>query len=268
MEFAVQVQLNAHLQDINATTAGWAENLEGSYHPHKIRSYTLIHYVRSGKGVLNIGGKTYQVNGGQAFIMRPGEMATYAADDQNPWVYNWASFTGRLTADFGALPPVFDLPEDALPVLKDLHNVISPDGKHPGDLVYRLSCDLLLFYGKYLKHEEKQVDYIQQILNHIQRCYMEKLSVEDFADQFGIDRRYMSRQFKKKLGHTIQEHILKTRMAQAERYLEMGCSVKQTAGLCGYSAVSTFSKLFKRTYGITPKYWRNGVQEETAQRLT
>ena len=259
--YSVQVLLNPMLKDINPTRAGWAINTPGfspppNDSPYEQPDYVLIHYVRSGHGTIAVNGTVYPVGAGQAFIIPPGLKASYRADLKDPWVYQWVGFTGALAMYFATLPPVIDLPTDYFPTLCTLHERIDHRTQdNEDDIAYRLASDLLIFYANVLKPKRSNVNYVQQILDHVQLCYMQKISVEQLADSFGLDRRYLSRQFKKKMGCTIQQHILNVRMTQGRRLLALGYSVAETAALCGYSAPSIFSKLFKQVYGESPREW-------------
>lgn len=266
--FAVQVLLNPGLRDINPERAGWATNNPGYVPPvgdtsDMSRNYVLIHYVRSGCGTLRMGEAVHHVCAGQAFIIMPGQEATYKADMKDPWAYQWVGFTGTLSEYFSALPPVFNVPDDQFLTLRMLHTRISLQSlSEEDDLAYRLASDLLIFYANILKPKHSRVNYVQQILDHVQLFYMQKISVEDLADRFGLDRRYLSRKFKEKIGCTIQQHILNVRLTQGRRFLALGYSVAETSALCGYSSPTIFSKLFKKNYGETPREWTKRLSNE------
>lgn len=269
--FEVGLILNPMLSDINPVQAGWAINTPGyspppNNSPYERRSEVIIHWIRSGCGYLTLDKTVYPVHPGQAFIILPGQDAFYQADMKDPWTYHWIGFTGALSSAFSSLPPVFDVPEGFFPTLRTVHERIDHQTQAAeDDLAYRLAADLLVFYANELKPKRKKVDYVQQILDHVQLCYMQKISVEGYAEQFGLDRRYLSRLFKKKIGCTIQQYILNVRMSQGRRLLALGCSVAETAALCGYSASSIFSKLFKKCYGESPREWTKRKLKEQAE---
>ena len=265
MSYALQKLLNPHLHDLNPVFTGEAACLPGENHPSSAGSFnsTIIHYIRSGTGLFYTKTETYKVMPGQAFIIRPGEEVDYIADEKDPWVYAWVGFTGALSGAFSSLPPVFDVPDDMFPHLKNSFDW-DDMSEYWG---YQLATDLLLFYAKILRPRAKKVDYVQEILDHVQLFYMEKLSVEAFARQYGMDRRHLTRQFKKKVGITIQDYILRVRIYEGCRYLRMGYSVKETATLCGYSSASIFSKLFKREHGFSPTEWKEQVDRNVIKQV-
>ena len=60
---------------------------------------TICFYVLSGTGTLmadNAKGdtQTYSVKSGQGFMIFPGQINTYIADEQLPWEYMWIEFDG------------------------------------------------------------------------------------------------------------------------------------------------------------------------------
>ena len=80
--------------DLNLYQYGWerTEPLH-SYGPHA-RNHYLFHYVISGKGVLFANEQKYAIEGGHGFLIAPGQVTTYRADEQNPWEYTWIEFDG------------------------------------------------------------------------------------------------------------------------------------------------------------------------------
>ena len=59
-----------------------------------VRTQYLLHFVISGKGTYSVGGVTYPVKAGQAFLIKPSEVTYYQADREAPWEYMWMAFDG------------------------------------------------------------------------------------------------------------------------------------------------------------------------------
>ena len=81
---------------------------------------------------------------------------------------------------------------------------------------------------------------------------MEDLSIKKLSSLFGFERTYLYRLFKKKVGVSIKDYVIKTRMNKAKLFLEKGYNVNSTATLVGYNDSFNFSKAFKKHYGISP----------------
>lgn len=80
--------------DLNLYQFGWERCAPlHSFGPH-IRNHYLFHYVISGKGVLLANDTRYEIEGGAGFLIPPGEVTTYTADEACPWEYAWIEFDG------------------------------------------------------------------------------------------------------------------------------------------------------------------------------
>ena len=228
---------NRNLSDLNPLVAGEERCLPGHSFGPAVREYTLLHYVLSGRGVLYAGGNAYPVQAGQVFVICPGEVTTYTADDETPWHYRWIGFDGKLSADFSRLPPVIDCPQRFFP---------------PEESEYRLAASLMELYDHLFSEERVGNPHVLRVENYIRSQYMQPIRVEQIADQLHLDRRYLARLFKEHTGCTVQEYLIRVRLEAAAGYLRRGLSVTEAAVLSGYSDVSNFSKMFKRHYGIPP----------------
>ena len=73
-----------------------------------IRDHYLIHLVVSGKGVFEVGGRTYEVVPGDLFFARPSQLIRYTADEAQPWEYSWVGFNGACAHKLAAQLPFTD----------------------------------------------------------------------------------------------------------------------------------------------------------------
>lgn len=236
---------NLQLQELNPVIAGRHRCKSGHrFGPH-IRSYTLLHYVLSGKGTLFIDQKEYPVKAGQVFLILPGQVTTYEADLKDPWNYCWVGFDGSLSRSFTSLPPVFSLDEQIFAGIFPAENEQNPELWITGGL-YRL-------YAKLFKPPMEENTHVQKVKNFIRTGYMDELTVEGIAKSLGLDRRYLSRLFKEHTGSSIQEYLIHTRMEAADQYLRQGYAVQEAAALSGYRDVPNFSRMYKLHYGTAPK---------------
>ena len=256
MSAPFQLLFDLGLEDLNPIMAGEDDLLPGHQVHPLLFNYVVIHHVRRGCGTLYMRGEEFHVKAGQGFIMLPGEKAHYKADQQDPWEYAWIGFTGKLAHHFSALPPVFELPNGVFPHMYDLRHADSSIG-------YLLASDLFFLYGKLLNPRQAERDYTQLIIEHIQKNYMQKLSVEDFAIRFNMDRRYLSQQFKEKMGFTIRSYLTETRLTQAAALIRQGYSSKDASEACGFGNVSNFHKMFRNRFGMTPLEWKLRFSESS-----
>lgn len=257
MPNAFQRVFSPGLHDFNPIMAGEGSPIPGSVTQFSAESSgVLIHYIFHGQGLIYINGKAYPAHTGQIFILDPAEDVSFISDPEDPCFYRWVGFTGALCYQFTTLPPVLDMDEDPFPSLKYLQDPTKP-------LDYLLAGDLFHLYCKFLQPKNRKQDHILEIIGHIQKHYMDDLSVERFAKQYGLDRRYLSRQFKKRTGYTIRGYITEVRLDASRNYLMQGYSGKEVAALCGFSDTSNFYKLFKARRGMNPSDWRKDQLSKT-----
>lgn len=244
-----QFLLKQNFQDLNPLTIGEAECPPGRRTTLDMRTSSVLHYVRKGCGTLHTGGKVYDVKAGDFFFVPIGEIASCISDPDDPWEYQWISFTGVLSHDFTQLPSVFTLPQDIVDRLYDLR-------KPEDNIGFRVASDLFLLHSKLIKPQTTPRDYVQQIIDYVRTSYMHKLSIEKLAKELGVDRCHLSRLFKAKMNISIQDYILRIRLAESKRYLKYGYSIKETAMLCGFNDPPNYTRLFVREEGITPSVWK------------
>lgn len=237
---------NRFLQDLNPIVAGDQQCAPGHRFGPYIRGYTLIHFVRSGKGKFYARGAEYEVTAGQAFLILPGEVTTYEADLEEPWHYCWVGFDGSLTHRFEQLQPVLSIDET-------LFLNIFPPEEYTGRPEYWISGGLHRLYGVLFPDPISGNVHVQKVENLIRASYMEQITVEGIAKALNLDRRYLTRLFKEHTGKSVQEYLISVRMDEAAHYLKRGYGVQETAKLCGYADLANFSKMYKKHFGYNPK---------------
>lgn len=93
-KFKFHVFQDERFVDLNLYQYGWEQTEPlHSYGPYA-RNHYLFHYVISGKGLLFANEQEYAIEGGHGFLIAPGQVTTYRADEQEPWEYTWIEFDG------------------------------------------------------------------------------------------------------------------------------------------------------------------------------
>lgn len=247
-DYTVTPMVNRNFSDLNPLFIGSETCNAGQSYGPAVRKYTLIHYIVKGKGRIYKQDGVYHAGVGEAFIIHPNETVTYIADGSDPWKYQWVAFNGELAKDFLNLPTVFHFPSG---LINEMNECMQ---KGLGE--YRVAGLLFHMYAELFEKKSEGNHYVRQVKDYIHALYMTPLRVEDIAAQIGLDRRYLSRIFKQRIGVTIQEYIVSIRLEEAKLLLEEGRTVDESARICGYADTANFSKMFKKTYGISPKQWQ------------
>lgn len=249
MKMQEQLMTNRHLLDLNPILSVSRKCAPGHSFGPRIRRYTLMHYVISGKGVFYARGQEFPVRGGQVFLILPGEVTTYTADAEDPWHYCWVGFDGSLSRRFAELPAVFSVEE------KLFLDIFPEDGASNPE--YQVAAGLLRLYGELFSGPDRGNRHVQRVENYIRTAYMQSITVAGIARELNLDRRYLTRLFKEKTGQSVQEYLIRVRMEEADRCLAQGYSVSDAARLCGYEDVPNFSRMYKKHYGISPANRKN-----------
>lgn len=218
-----------------------------------VRPYYLIHYVLDGEGEFEKEDGTYRLSSGDIFIIRPGEVTTYRASKENPWVYAWLGFR---TEDMPCLmqgvvrqPPVRHI----FAYIRDHMQQNDLDG-----MIYALTYELLWRLSRETGAGERQLDHADYAKTYLDTNYMRHVTIQELADSLHIDRRYLTAQFRKAFGRSPQEYLIAVRMEKARDFLRSGYRVTEAASLAGFGDLANFSRHYKRLYGYNPSQERPG----------
>lgn len=243
--------LDRRMKDLNPLLYGTEQCAPRHRHGPAVRPYYLLHYVLSGKGTFYTRGEEYVVSAGEFFLICPEEVTTYEADAQDPWQYVWLGFEGELATQLNGLEiPVGKLPPQ---IFEELLEAGEDDfSEWEGAVEQYIASTLHRILAELLAHRTARAHYARRAETYIRTRYMQDITIEEIADALSLDRRYLSRLFKKRYGVTMQEYLVNTRLNRAAELLRAGHTVNESAALCGYSDISNFSKMFHRRFGVSP----------------
>lgn len=100
-------------------------------------------------------------------------------------------------------------------------------------------------------------DRLIAMINYIQTNF-KTVTLESMAAYFHLSTPYISKYIKEKSGKTFGEHVSKARLKKAKTLLKNGnMTVENIANSVGYPSVENFSRVFKKTFDMTPIQYRN-----------
>lgn len=257
MAMLLGITQNEQYYGINPVQFGYEACKKSHFFGPAVRTHWLIHFVVSGCGIYKINGRIYHVKAGEMFVIPPYEETYYEADAVTPWNYIWVGFTAN-----GALPSalsdVISCPE-AEPVFLSMKRCAERNGGRNAYLTARL-WDLFSL----LQEDNGGHDYVTKAVDYIHSEYMYDLTVEKIARRLAVDRTYLSAVFKKKMGVSPKQYLVRYRMDVAASLLEKkNISVSVAAYSVGYADMFNFSKMFKKHFGISPKQYALRAQGRT-----
>lgn len=99
--------------------------------------------------------------------------------------------------------------------------------------------------------------FAAEILRYVEEEY-QTATLEELAQEMKVSLSTMSKQVKKSTGMTFKELLKQQRLLRATNLLE--CTklpVTEIIELCGYDNTSYFHRIFRETYQMSPKQYRN-----------
>jgi two-component system response regulator YesN len=102
--------------------------------------------------------------------------------------------------------------------------------------------------------EERVISYITR---YMQEHLSEEINLSVLADEFHLNPQYISQLFKNEIGVGFHAYLTNIRIEKAKKLLlSSALSVTEISSLAGYGDYRVFTKVFKKTEGITPSQFR------------
>ena len=107
-------------------------------------------------------------------------------------------------------------------------------------------------YDKLIKDHRPQNSLTDQIIEYISRHYAEIRDLSFVNEVFHYSAVHVNTLFKSRLGVSLWHYVLHIRLDRACDLLLNGVPAEETATACGFGDYSTFYRIFKKCYGMTP----------------
>lgn len=112
--------------------------------------------------------------------------------------------------------------------------------------------------------EKQEERTITGITRYLQEHLAEDLCLSVLAEEFHLNPQYISQLFKNEIGVNFLSYLTNIRMEKAKKLLlSTSLSVADVAERSGYGDYRVFTKVFKKSEGITPSQYRRDFLEET-----
>ena len=266
---------DASYVDLSIIDYGFEEcNPIHSYGP-TIRSYYLFHYILSGKGLVHYyddeGAITsFPVSRGEGFMIWPGQIVRYVADEFDPWTYTWVGFAGLKAQGFVAQSglavknPIYTVcgPDENTVLIDKLLSIVNSPKSLPMEVIGQFYLFFSLMIGssvarKKTSEDSLQAFYVNEAISYMERNYQEKITINDIAVFCNLNRSYLGKIFRNELKTSPQNFLIRYRMGKAcELMKTTDNNIGDICGMVGYPDLFTFSRAFKKVIGISPREWK------------
>ncbi len=105
---------------------------------------------------------------------------------------------------------------------------------------------------------QQQASRINDALHVIHKNIAADLTARHLADIAAYSEQHFHRVFKRVVGETVNVYIRRIRLEHAANQLmfDQNSRVVEIAEKCGFSSLSSFTRIFKSKFGTTPAQWR------------
>ena len=226
----------------------------------RVQNHYTWHFVLSGGGTLEMGGKMYPIKGGQMFFIPPEEQMRYYPDPEAPWEYVWFSLKGEAAREYGRLLG-FSLEEPVRPcghfsktelALKKLFTSLT---ENDGGYFSVLSSFYEIMEICTSHTSGTGIDNVKKLID--ESFTLPTFNIDQLCGDVGISHAHLLRLFKKNYGTTIIKYLLKKRVGYAcELLVNTDIPIRSVAYSCGFSDEIHFMKTFKKEMGMSALAYR------------
>ena len=112
--------------------------------------------------------------------------------------------------------------------------------------------------------EKQEERTITGITRYLQEHLADEMSLSVLAEEFHLNPQYISQLFKNEIGVNFLSYLTSIRMENAKKLLlSTSLSIAEVADRSGFGDYRVFTKVFKKSEGITPSQYRRDFLEET-----
>ena len=98
---------------------------------------------------------------------------------------------------------------------------------------------------------------VVDVKEYLEQHYSERITLDDLALRFYINKYYLTRVFKEQYGQSITSYLTSLRITHAKQLLRFTDKTVEEIGLeCGLGALHYFSRVFKEMEGVAPLTYR------------
>lgn len=267
-ELSYTIRGTARLLSVSSAKYG------GDWHsvPHT-HEHVELFYIVGGRGQFRIGDGLYPVNTGHLVIINPNVPHTEVSLNAQPMEYIVLGIGGielSITKDTEGQFCILDHYE-SVDISSCLRNILREmELKSPGyEDICQAFMEILIIRlmrstGLSVPSEAVSLGGNRQcagIRRYIDQHFKETLTLDLLAEEAHMNKFYLSHVFKKEYGVSPINYMISRRIEESKYLLaETDLSMSQISQLLGFSSLSYFSQVFRKTQSVTPMEYRQNTR--------
>lgn len=231
----------------------------GWCHDYVTKECHVILLLHSGSITVRSEGRDYNLNKDDILLIP--KLTPYSLLSHSDFHHTAIHFDADISSERESTYGCFSVPSATLAddgMRKDILLAASPSDSDPFEACLRRIALLsaLLGMGKQ-RQSDKDSRLAKGISEYLAEHYSEPLELGAIAEKFGYSKQYVIRIYKRECGKTPMAALNEMRLSRgAEALLYTSLSVAEVAKSSGFDDYNYFSRLFKKTYGVSPRDYR------------
>ena len=235
-----------------------------------LNSYLFL-IVLSGEGSVNYRGETHQMSFGNCALIDCRQKYYHISSREKPWELMWVHFNGYEAASFyeqftrinpGGIfrsSNVYNYKRPLEEILRlnrkrdNMTELLS--NKYITDIITQCCLD-----SQYDTEESDNTirNRLTEIREYLNENYARKILLDELAEEFYVSKFHLSREFRNEYDITIGNYLLNLRIGRAKELLRFTqMPIEEIAAECGISDTSYFTKVFRKSEGMTALDYRH-----------
>ena len=253
---------------------------DDDFEPHIHDGYELLCLVRGDVGYI-VEGHKYKLTAGSLMLMRSSETHKLVVEKSTEYERYVLNFSPSIITKIGLSRELLSPFKERKIGEKNLY--ISTEFRHASPDFYferafldvndlpkedvmltlfsSLLCEIRCAFVRKEEHSTNAHSTSEEIISYVNDNLKNDISIKKIANTLHISQTEVSRAFKKSLGTSIYDYVLTKRLIMFNKRIATAKSTQELARECGFRDYSSFYRLYKKRFGISPtEYIKNKVQ--------